>query len=116
MTFKKGDRVVSFRASQGRRMHYAWPDQKMFSGEVFRMDTNRYGEPVVHIIRDDRLPGGGDEIEVDGKAYRCYLFYEDDLELVTRVRRVPAVDAHIAGLSPESVDWEAHKAFMRNLK
>jgi hypothetical protein len=117
MKFEQGDRIISTGNTRGR-VFYDQPNAPMFTGTVHRMDKNKHDESIVHIVRDDRKEGMGDYLP--DEDYHCWLFYTCDVELTSTSAKPKhaghAQDKHIAGLSPEAVDWEAHRAFVRNLK
>jgi hypothetical protein len=85
-------------------------DRVFSKTDVFTGTVSRCEGKVVYVARDDGRQG----LRGDG----LWSSYADWLELIgDPVSSTPVAPAHkhIMGLDPESIDWEAHKTFIKGL-
>lgn len=74
-------------------------------------------DEFMHIARDDKMGGSGTEIEgTDRRAW--VVHWEESTDYVCPIEEsIPdQKSVHIMGLSPETIDWDAHKAFTKDMK
>lgn len=117
MKFNSGDRVVIVNCDPSDN-DYTYCSESCVGvvGTVIWYGKNNGGDDVVDIIRDDGQQGGGtdyiDEDENDCSSWRCWVGNVEHVNVRTKMKE----ETHIMGLSPESINWDAHRAFTRDMK
>lgn len=109
MNFKVGDKVELSPPSTG--------EGEWISGTVIEVQH----DGLLSVRRDDDKSGAGKHyVNSFGEHRSSWLVGKSEVRLMAPETQTWATnltpEKHTAGLSPEEVDWDAHKAFTRDMK